>query len=119
MNKLLICGGLLGLLAVFMGATLDHFVTLSDAETASVMVGIRYNMLYALLIAAIGLAPTKQYLQLSGAIFAIGTCLFSISIYLTHLTPLKQLVYLVPFGGVTIMLAWVLLIMTGVKWRTA
>lgn len=115
MNKLLICGAALGLVSVIMGALGDHGFDLTAEKAESLATAIRYNMLYAVLITALALVPPERKLIIPGAIFAVGTTLFSLSIYAALITDIEQLTYITPVGGITIMAAWVALIWRGLK----
>lgn len=108
MNKLLICGAVLGLVSVIMGALGDHGFDLTPEKSESLATAIRYNMLYAVLITALALSQQKK-LFISGAVFAVGTTLFSFSIYFALITGIQQFTYITPFGGVLIIAGWLFL----------
>lgn len=110
MNKLLLCGAVLGLVSVIMGALGDHAFDLTPEKAESLDTAIRYNMIYAVLVASLALAPADKKLCISGYIFALGTALFSLSIYASLVTGMTQLTYITPVGGITIMAGWVALI---------
>jgi len=85
------------------------------------MTGIRYNQVNSVLISAIGIANLSKiqvfesrFFQVVGYLFILGTTLFSFSIYASISFNLPKLVYLTPFGGVTIMLSWVSLLVFGI-----
>ncbi len=115
MNKLLISGATLGLIAVIMGALGDHALPLTPDTTESLQTAIRYNMLYAVLISCIALAPSLPGLRIAGLVFTAGTTLFSFSIYAAIMTGIDSLTYITPLGGLTIMAGWVCLIYAGFK----
>ncbi len=115
MNKLLLCGAVLGLTSVIMGALGDHGFDLSSAKAESFDTAIRYNMLYAVLIVALALAPPEKNGKKPGVIFALGVILFSFSIYASLITSIEELTYITPLGGITIMAGWVILIIKAVK----
>lgn len=110
MNKLLLCGAGLGLVSVIAGAWGDHTLSLDPDSAASLETAIRYNMLYAVLVTVLSLAPAEIKTRVPAFIFAIGTALFSFSIYAAVVTGLGMLTYITPVGGLTIMLGWAVLI---------
>ena len=119
---ILICGGLLGLVAVAFGAFAEHGLreVISDEHFRFLMTAIRYNQIHAVVISAIGLAlisdkkfANSSIFKWSGYLFIIGTVLFSFSIYFSVLFDIPNLVKVTPVGGMTIMAAWLLLSMAG------
>ena len=106
MNRLLLCGAVLGLVSVIMGALGDHAFDLTPEKAESLDTAIRYNMIYAVLIVTLALAPADKKLRISGYIFTLGTALFSFSIYASLATGIEQLTYVTPVGGITIMAGW-------------
>ncbi len=117
MNRLLLCGAVLGLVSVIMGALGDHALALAPEKTGSLETAIRYNMLYAVLIVVLAMAPAEKKLRVPGFIFTLGTILFSFGIYAAVITGLEPLTYLTPFGGLTIIMGWAALIRTALATR--
>ena len=85
------------------------------------MTALRYNQVLAIVITAIGLVLLNGgqlaniiALRWSGLLFVIGTMLFSFSIYISVTIKLSSLLNVTPIGGVTIMAAWILLMVAGV-----
>ena len=115
MNRLLLCGAMLGLVSVIMGALGDHAFDLTPEKAEGLETAIRYNMIYAVLIVALAFAPTDKKLRISGYIFALGTALFSFSIYASLAMSIEQLTYVTPVGGVTIVTAWIILVYSSLK----
>jgi uncharacterized membrane protein YgdD (TMEM256/DUF423 family) len=118
MNRVLLVGALLGFLSVVIGAMSEHlFRTRVDEEVFRwVMTAIRYHQVGSLIVSAIGLVLSfdasqalRRRLSLSAWLFVAGTLLFSFSIYASALTGIEGLTYLTPFGGVTLMAAWLAL----------
>ena len=112
MNRLLACAGVLGLISVIMGAMGDHAFTLTPAQAESFDTAVRYNMIYAVLAAGIALTQPAGKLWLSGLLFALGSAIFSGSIYLSFALALPALTYLTPLGGLTLMAGWASLILS-------
>lgn len=115
MNRLLLCGAILGLVSVMMGALGDHAFNLTSEKAESLDTAIRYNMIYAVLVVILALSPADQKLRSSGYIFALGTVLFSFSIYASLATNIDLLTYFAPVGGITIMCGWVVMIYRGIS----
>ncbi|WP_290648788.1 DUF423 domain-containing protein [Aquisalimonas sp.] len=122
MNPVLIAGGLLGLLSVVVGASSEHLLQarVDDEVFRWVMTAIRYHQVGALIVSALGLAlavlqghRVQRLLVVAGWLFVAGTVLFSFSIYVAALTGVQAITYLTPIGGVTLMLAWLVLIGAG------
>ncbi|QIT54901.1 DUF423 domain-containing protein [Aquisalimonas sp. 2447] len=124
MNPVLIAGALLGLLSVVVGASAEHLLQarVDDEVFRWVMTAIRYHQVGALIVSALGLAlialgrhRVQPLLRVAGWLFVAGTVLFSFSIYGAALTGVQALTYLTPLGGVTLMLAWAVLIGAGFR----
>ena len=122
----LILGAFLGFISVAFGAYDEHGLreVVTDEHFRFLMTAVRYNQVHAVVIAAIGLALLNggklsciPALKWSGLLFIIGTMLFSFSIYFSVSLDLPGLVNITPVGGMTIMAAWLLLMMTGVLAR--
>jgi len=120
MHRLLFASALLGFLSVAIGAAAEHVLRpgLDEETWRWVLTAIRYHQVGSLaaVAAALGtladLGPERlRRLRLAGWLFVLGTLLFSFSIYAAAITGLEGLTYVTPFGGVTLMLAWL-----GVAW---
>jgi uncharacterized membrane protein YgdD (TMEM256/DUF423 family) len=117
-------GAILGFISVMFGAFAEHGLkaNISDEHFRFLMTAIRYNQIHAVMISAIGLAFLSnsklaeiRLLKLSAMLFIIGTILFSFSIYLSVTFQIESLIFFTPFGGMTIMLAWILLCAATIK----
>mgnify|MGYP006291498935 FL=1 len=115
MNRLLLVAALLGFLSVAIGAAAEHALRpgLDEETWRWVLTAIRYHQVGALAALAVALAtwialPAKaaRRLALAGWLFIAGTVLFSFSIYAAALTGIDALTFVTPFGGTTLMLAW-------------
>ncbi|MAJ11264.1 MAG: DUF423 domain-containing protein [Thiotrichales bacterium] len=96
----------------------------SDENFRFLMTAVRYNQVHAAVIITLGFVMlqkgklgTAPTLRWSGILFVIGTMLFSFSIYLSVSFDIPKLLYATPIGGVTIMLSWLLLVLTGIVLR--
>lgn len=111
-------GALMGLFSVGFGAYVDHGLRahISTAQYESVMTALRFNQLYAVLICALGLfllkAPAfvgRKGVVASTVLFIAGTLIFCTSIYGAAVLSIDGLTKFAPFGGMTLMAAWVCL----------
>lgn len=109
MNKTLLTAALLGFLSVLFGAMQDHYFHITADNAHSMQTAIRYNMLYAVLIAAMSLSTQKCNYIMPINFFIAGSIIFSGSIYLSLLLEIEKLTYLTPIGGICIMLGWITL----------
>lgn len=115
----LVVGSLLAAIAVGCGAIGAHFLEkwvaenfedperrLELWETAS-----RYVMYHALGLLAVGLAEFASNFRrnLVGTVMLIGVFLFSGCLYAYVLTNVKPLVHIVPLGGMSMIVAWLML----------
>ena len=119
---ILFFGALLGFVSVAFGAYAEHGLqgTVTDEHFRFLMTAIRYNQLNAVVISIIGLVLLNGgklanfvTLKLSGLLFIIGTLLFSFSIYVSVSFGMPSLVKVTPIGGVTLMIAWLMLLISG------
>tara|TARA_B100000989_G_scaffold296384_1_gene279503 strand:+ start:629 stop:1012 length:384 start_codon:yes stop_codon:yes gene_type:complete len=115
MKKLICVGGLLGMSAVAMGAYVTHGLkfTVGEAMVEALMTALRYQLIHAVLIVALGLCSfmpmarcLSRRLNIAGWAFALGICLFSFSIYASAITSIPSLFKITPIGGIIILLAW-------------
>lgn len=117
MNKILFYGAILGLISVIMGALGDHAFDFTPEQSESIATAIRYNMVYAVLITVLACAPAQKKLHIPALIFAIGTSIFSFSIYIALISEIEQITYLTPIGGIILMLAWIFLAAQALSFR--
>ena len=125
MNKtILITGGILGLLAVLLGAFgahgLERFVDLESID--SFQTGVRYQMYHAIVCIILGnmtvLSPTSQ--KRIYYFFLGGVTLFSGSIYLLVIDEvfsidLSGIGFITPLGGLLLIFGWVFFIVSLTK----
>jgi len=114
----LMFGAFLGLFSVGFGAYSEHGLKpiITHEEFRYLMTAIRYNQVNSVMISSIGIARLSSHklsnipaFIWSGRVFVIGSILFSFSIYLSVFLNIKELTYITPFGGTTLMAAWALL----------
>lgn len=121
MNIILLIGSLLGLSSLLMGTYIDHSLSLYLAEKSlkSVLTAARYHQLYALFISLLGLVSflqlnvkIKYRINQSAYLFIVGILFFSFGIYASVILNIQKISYLIPLGGIILMLGWVCLIQT-------
>ena len=125
MSFILISGAILGFVSVSFGAYSEHGLKpiVSEEDFRFLMTAIRYNQVNSVLICAIGLfilvadKNKIKLFKLSGQIFVIGTLLFSFSIYLSILFKMPNLQYLTPIGGMTMLGAWLIFLISAIKFK--
>ena len=125
MSFILVSGAILGFISVSFGAYSEHGLKpiVSEEDFRFLMTAIRYNQVNSVIICAIGLfilvadKNKIKLFKLSGQIFVIGTLLFSFSIYLSILLKMPNLQYLTPIGGMTLLGAWLMFIISALKFK--
>ena len=110
----LMLGGVFGFLGVALGAFGAHL--LKDKLAPDMLdvfeVGVRYHMVHALALLAVGLAAAQwpeSGVGLSGWLFAVGILIFSGSLYILALTGVKWLGAITPIGGAAFLAGWAVL----------
>lgn len=82
--------------------------------------GVTYQMFHAIGILIVGVLlgnlPATSLLSWSAWLMLIGVVLFSGSLYVMTLTKISILGAITPLGGVSFLVAWVLLIIAAVKY---
>jgi len=122
MGKLLAAAGLNGLCGVGFGAWAAHgaLAVIGPEPTEWVKTGAQYQLWHAAaLLALIGMpAGVARIRGVVGACFCAGALLFSGSLYLMAFSNWHGAAYLTPFGGLLMLLGWMLLLGFGLKaWR--
>jgi uncharacterized membrane protein YgdD (TMEM256/DUF423 family) len=109
-----ILGGLSGFLGVALGAFGAHALKARlDANLlATFEIGVRYQLIHALALLAVGWAHTRwpgAVLAAGGWAFVAGTVLFSGSLYALSLTGARWLGAVAPLGGIALLAGWLCL----------
>lgn len=115
-NKYTVIGGVLGFLGVAIGAfgahSLKPYIVPELLETYRT--GVLYHLIHAVAILAIGLAARKEFFK--GSLFlTIGIVLFSFSLYFYSVSGFTPLAIITPFGGVSFLIGWLLIIIAAIK----
>ncbi|MDO3387566.1 DUF423 domain-containing protein [Gilvimarinus sp. SDUM040013] len=111
----------LGLVAVALGAFAAHGLkhTLADNLLSAFNTGVEYQMYHALALIGVALfikAHPGPWLTACGALFFVGTLLFSGSLYALALTGARWLGPITPLGGLCFMLGWACLFIAAIKY---
>jgi uncharacterized membrane protein YgdD (TMEM256/DUF423 family) len=125
MGNWLTASGISGFLAVALGAFGAHGLQarLADAADAAKRLSwwqtaAHYHLLHALALAVVAFviahAPQARY---AGVAFAVGTLLFSGSLYVMALGGPRWLGAVTPFGGAAFLVGWGFLVCCGLALR--
>ncbi|HEY2828425.1 MAG TPA: DUF423 domain-containing protein [Pirellulales bacterium] len=128
----LVCGALSGALGVGLGAYHAHGLekllaqrTLPADELSRQMnnfdVGVRYEIYHALALISVGLLALRArstWFNVAGGLFLAGTVLFCGCLYIPALTASKLPWFLVPSGGLALIVGWVLVALGALMVRT-
>lgn len=115
-------GSVFGFFAVAFGAYAEHGLKkhLTPEAFSSVETALRYQMLHALVMVAIGLFLAQNSgftkasaLQWCALGFAAGIVCFSFSIYINALFAAPLILKFAPIGGILLMVSWLKLAWVG------
>lgn len=115
-NYWITTGAVFGFLAVALGAFGAHQLkTVISPEMLEIFkTGIIYHLVHAVIITAIGFYANPKFFK-SALFLSIGIILFSFSLYIYSVTGIKTLAIITPFGGVSLLIGWLLIIIASVK----
>ena len=120
---LMVLGAILGFLSLALSALLAHalHLTVSAHQSQAITTALSNMQWHAvLLIALYAIKPQCQRLiGLCGYLFFAGAILFSLSIILAAIFSFPGLLLLTPLGGVILLLAWLLLIISAFSMKMA
>lgn len=111
-----------GFLAVALGAFGSHSLkaVVTASELAVWQTAVQYQMFHTLALLAVSLLPAtlgRRTIHWLGGLFAVGILLFSGSLYTMVLTGIRGLGAITPIGGVTLLAAWLLLLIAALRSR--
>jgi uncharacterized membrane protein YgdD (TMEM256/DUF423 family) len=111
-----IIGGFLGFAGVAFGAFGAHRLkeVLSVEMLETYQTGIFYHLIHSVTIIAIALSSKTRYYK-SALFFLMGIILFSFSLYVYANTQIRIFAIVTPFGGISFLIGWSLIIYEGVK----
>ncbi|PLR79003.1 DUF423 domain-containing protein [Bacillus sp. V3-13] len=121
MKLFIIIGAINAFLSVALGAFGAHGLEgrIEPKYLETWQTGVTYQMFHAtgLLIVAIllGKVPASSLLTWSGWLMLIGIILFSGSLYVLSVTRIGMLGAITPFGGLSFLAAWLLLMIFAIK----
>ncbi len=112
MNKWIKIGGVLGFLGVALGAFGAHGLKSSiTPEMLEVYkTGVFYHLIHSVVILGIGFYGKGQFNK-AAIFFFTGIILFSGSLYILAITSIQFLGIITPFGGVSLLIGWGLIIL--------
>ncbi len=112
----IIISGICGFTSVAIGAFGAHGLrnVLSPDRLEIYKTGVIYHLLHSITILAIALSGQTKYL-ISALFFLIGIILFSFSLYLYAVTSAIVFAIITPFGGISFLIGWLLLIIQAFK----
>ena len=122
MKLFIIIGAINAFLSVALGAFGAHGLEgkVEQKYMETWQTAVQYQMFHSvgLLIVAVllGKFPASALLSWSGWLMLIGIILFAGSLYVLSLTKISILGAITPFGGVSFLAAWILLVIAAVKW---
>ena len=115
-------GAIAGAIGVALGAFGAHGLkSRVDADLLAVFeTGVRYHMVHALALLAVGWAATRwpgAWVTASGWLFLVGIVVFSGSLYVMTLTGARWLGAVTPLGGLAFISGWIALAVAALKSR--
>lgn len=122
MKVLIILGAINAFLSVALGAFGAHGLEgkVEQKYMETWQTAVQYQMFHAVGLLIVGVLlgkfPASSLLTWSGWLMMIGIILFSGSLYVLSLTKISILGAVTPFGGVSFLVAWVLVVIAAVKW---
>lgn len=112
MRKWIAIAGLMGASAVALGAYGSHVVypkqEIEDRRKAVFETANKYHFLHALALVTV---PFARKSGLAGGLFLTGTLIFSGSCYYYAITDNRAVSKYAPYGGVTLVFAWLSLVL--------
>ena len=113
-KRFLVFAACSGAVAVGLGAFGAHVLEdrLAEGMMAIYRTGVEYHFYHTLALLATGLLALRTpsaKLRAGGWAFAVGTLLFSGSLYALAISGIRALGTITPFGGVLFIVGWILL----------
>ncbi|KQN51390.1 hypothetical protein ASE93_21435 [Serratia sp. Leaf50] len=119
-RAMLIFAAISGFIYVAFGAFGAHVLSqsLGSAEMAWIQTGLNYQSVHTLAILALCVAMQHRssfWFYWSSACLALGTVLFSGSLYCLALSGLKLWVFVTPIGGTFFLIGWILMLVGALR----
>lgn len=121
MNKYIKIAGILGALAVGIGAFGAHALKdylLESNRLDTFETAVQYHFYHVLALFAIGILSnykTNNWLNLAANFMIMGIILFSGSLYVLCLMKLPILGVITPFGGLALIAGWLMILIAATK----
>lgn len=117
---MLIFSAISGFIFVALGAFASHVLskTLGASEIDWLRTGLEYQAFHTLAILALSVLMHQRsnlWFYWSGVFLALGTVLFSGSLYCLALSHLKLWVYVTPIGGFCFLIGWLLILVGALR----
>jgi len=117
---MLIFAAISGFVYVAFGAFGAHILSksLGTAEMAWIQTGLTYQSVHTLAVLVLGVAMQRQrnlWFYWSSACLALGTVLFSGSLYCLALSHLRLFVFVTPIGGTFFLIGWILMLIGALR----
>nr|WP_113865555.1 DUF423 domain-containing protein [Brenneria salicis]NMN92538.1 uncharacterized membrane protein YgdD (TMEM256/DUF423 family) [Brenneria salicis ATCC 15712 = DSM 30166]RBP64555.1 uncharacterized membrane protein YgdD (TMEM256/DUF423 family) [Brenneria salicis ATCC 15712 = DSM 30166]RLM31339.1 hypothetical protein BHG07_05760 [Brenneria salicis ATCC 15712 = DSM 30166] len=117
---MLVFSAVSGFVFVALGAFGSHVLskTLGPTELAWLQTGLEYQAFHTLAILALSVTMyqrTNLWFYWSSVLLALGTVLFSGSLYCLALSHLKLWVYVTPIGGFCFLVGWLLMLVGALR----
>jgi uncharacterized membrane protein YgdD (TMEM256/DUF423 family) len=118
MKKWVIISGISGFIAVALGAFGAHGLKsqLTPEMLEIFKTGVFYHLIHSVVLLAIGLSNSQKFNK-SAIFISIGILLFSFSLYLYSVTAIKFFTFITPFGGVSLLVGWAMVVYKGLNRR--
>jgi uncharacterized membrane protein YgdD (TMEM256/DUF423 family) len=109
-SRWIVVSSLMGFLGVAIGAFGAHSLKqyLTPETTESFRTGVLYHLIHTSVLLAISLSARLDLMK-ANKFFLAGIILFSFSLYIYSLTSIKFIAMITPFGGVSFLLGWLML----------
>ncbi|TCP93543.1 uncharacterized membrane protein YgdD (TMEM256/DUF423 family) [Cricetibacter osteomyelitidis] len=124
-NRLLILSAVSGFICVAFGAFAAHGLELTLQQADWIDKGWRYQSFHTVALLALGFyvsataqnAPAcrKSAVNIIGIFWALGIVLFSFTLYFMALSGNKNVVMLVPMGGIAFLIGWLTLLFIAIR----
>ncbi|MEW5288437.1 DUF423 domain-containing protein [Erwinia papayae] len=119
-RAMLIFSAISGFVFVMLGAFGAHVLSksLGASEMAWLKTGLEYQGFHTLAILGIAAAMLRRaniWFYWSSAFLALGTVLFSGSLYCLALSHLRLWVYVTPVGGTCFLVGWILMLVGALR----
>lgn len=115
-NTVVLFGSIFGFLGVALGAFGAHLLknNLTPELMETYKTGILYQLIHSVVLISIGFSGIQKYFK-SVYFFIAGIVLFSFSLYIYAIFNIKVFAMFAPFGGLSLMLGWIMLIFYSIK----